>query len=193
MHVPRFGAALALLLLAGLVPAPAPAADPGRLHDSRRGEGQIVRGHETEKLDEATVELRESGYAEIAVHSFRGIYRFVGTWRPSSGKQVALDITEAYGERAPTPPAGSRSMAPPSSGSRSTAATASAASSRSASTPPAPAARRSRTGPGSNSTRDGAGDWQYGRSRDTLDRVTVELRRDGTGEIRFRVAGGRFA
>jgi hypothetical protein len=189
MHVPRFGAALGLLLLAGLVPSPAPAADPGRLHDSRRGEGQIARGQESEKLDEATVELRDNGYAEIAVHSFRGVYRFKGTWRPSSGKQVAITINDAYGESGANA-AGWISIDGASfdrielDGRNGVGGKI--------------AVSFNATGPGRppqsdwsglDSTPGGAGDWQYDRSRDTIDRVTVEMRRDGTGEIRFRARG----
>lgn len=182
----RLAAALALLLLAGLAPGPAPAADPGQLSDARRGEGQIVRGRETEKLDEATVELRPSGQAEIVVRSFRGPYRLVGSWRPGSGKQVMLEITEAFGERGASA-AGWIALAGNgverieidgrngSGGKLAISFTATGPG-----RPPEP------QWSGLDSTRDGAGDWEYDRARATIDRITVRMRSDGTGEIRFR-------
>ena len=55
------------------------------------------------KVGEATVELRSSGYAEIVVRSFRGPYKFVGSWRPGSGKQVAMhQATRSPGARCVT-------------------------------------------------------------------------------------------
>lgn len=180
---------LALILLAGLAPAPAPAADPGRLNDSRRGEGQISRGNETEKLDEATVELRDSGYAEIVVHSFRGNYRLIGTWRPSSGKQVALDITEAYGERGANANgwiqiSGSTFERIEIDGRNGVGGKLAVGfRATGPARPPQP------EWSGLDSTRSGAGEFQYDRSREPLDRLTVEMRRDGTGEIRFGVRG----
>ncbi len=82
-----------LLLAAGRLPA----ADPGQLDDARRGEGSIARGKESEQLDEASVVLAAGGRAEIEVRSFRGPYRFAGTWSPGSGKQVKLAITQTDG------------------------------------------------------------------------------------------------
>ena len=186
MHVPRLATTLTLILLAGLVPAPAPAADPGRLSDVRRGDGQIVRGPDTEKLDEATVELRDSGYAEISVHSFRGLYRFIGTWRPSSGKQVAIDINEAYGEKGAN--AAGWIQISGNTFERIEIDGRNAVGGKLA-------VSFNATGPGRpvqpawsglNSTRDGSGTWEYGRARDTVLQVTVDMRQDGSGEIRFR-------
>lgn len=179
-------AALFLLLFPALAPSPAPAADPGQLSDSRRGNGQIVRGRETENLDEATVELRASGYAEIVVRSFRGPYKLVGSWRPSQGKQVALSITEAYGEQGASAAgwialsgnAVERIEIDGRNGSGGKLAISFNATGPGR--PPQP------SWAGLNSTRDGAGTWEYGRARDTVLQVTIDMRSDGSGEIRFR-------
>ncbi len=176
----------ALLLIGALAPAPAPAADPGRLEEGRRGEGQIVRGQETEKLEEATVVLRESGYAEVAVRSFRGVYRLVGTWQPGSGKQVKLDITEAYGEAG----ANAYGWIQLENGGferieidgRRAGGGKIAISFRSTGPGQRPAPQWS----GLSSTEAGAGEFEYDRSRESLDRLSVEMRPDGSGEITFR-------
>lgn len=92
-HVSRWILAALLLLATDRLPA----ADPGKLDDSRLGEGSIARGKDSERLDEARVVLGAGGRAEIEVRSFRGPYRFAGTWSPGSGKQVKLAITETDG------------------------------------------------------------------------------------------------
>jgi len=185
MRARRF-AVPALLLLGLLAPMPAPAADPGRLEETRRGEGEIVRGQESEKLDEATVVLRESGYAEIAVRSFRGVYRLVGTWQPGSGKQVKLDITETYGESG----ANAYGWIQLENGGferieidgRKAGGGKVAVSFRST----GPGQRPVPAWTGLRSTEAGAGEFEYDRSHDSLDRISVEMRPDGNGEIVFR-------
>jgi len=76
-----------------------PAADPGKLDDARRGEGSIARGKDSEQLDQARVVLAANGRAEIEVRSFRGPYRFAGTWSPGPGSHVKLQIDETDGAR----------------------------------------------------------------------------------------------
>ncbi len=168
---------LCLLLAAGQVRG----ADPGKLYDARVGDGSIARGRDdSEKLDWAEVSLAPGGYAEIEVRSFRGPYRFAGSWSPAGGRQVSLRITETDGAKG-ADAGGWIEMAGDGFArleidGRNAAGGKLAVSFR-ATGPAAP------TWQGLEASETGYGELERGDRRTSVERVQVTMRRGGEAEI----------
>jgi hypothetical protein len=92
---------LGLALVLGSLALPA-LAQVGPVEAARRGEGEIERGREKERIVEAAVRLAPDSSVEIEVRTPRGeVHRYRGTWSQGAPKQHRLRILELPGDPNP--------------------------------------------------------------------------------------------